>query len=197
MTDLPVLRDLGLILVASAVFVLLARRVRAPTIVAYILAGLVLGPATGLLGAAEPIELIAEIGIVLLLFLVGLELSLDKIRDVGRTAVIAGIGQIVLTTAGGFGIAVLLRFDAVAALFIGLALTFSSTVVVVKLLGQKDELDTLYGRIAIGIFLVQDIVVIITLTFLGGLAGPRELSLPEVARGLLAAFGGMLLLLAA
>ena len=104
MTDLPVLRDLGLILVAAALCVLLARRLRAPTIVAYILAGLVLGPGTGLLGAAEPIELIAEVGIVLLLFLVGLELSLDKIRDVGKTALIAGVGQIGLTTAGGFGI---------------------------------------------------------------------------------------------
>ena len=197
MTDLPVLRDLGLILVASAVFVLLTRRVRAPTIVAYILAGLVLGPATRLLGAAEPIELIAEIGIVLLLFLVGLELSLDKVRDVGRTAVIAGIGQIVLTTAGGFGIAVLLRFDAVAALFIGLALTFSSTVVVVKLLGQKDELDTLYGRIAVGIFLVQDVVVIMALTFLAGFGGRAELTLSEIGRGLLTAFTGMVVLLVA
>src|SRR5919109_2280537 len=123
MTDIPVLRDLGLILVGGAICVLLARHLRAPTIVAYIVAGLVLGPATGLLGAAEPVELIAEIGIVLLLFLVGLELSLEKIRDVGRTALIAGIGQIALTTASGFGIAVLLGFDAVAALFIGLGLT--------------------------------------------------------------------------
>src|SRR5688572_4337137 len=197
MTDLPVLRDLGLILVAAALCVLLARRLRAPTIVAYIVAGLVLGPATGLLSAAEPIELIAEIGIVLLLFLVGLELSLDKIRDVGRTALIAGVGQIGLTTAGGFGIALLLGFDVVPALFIGLALTFSSTVVVVKLLGQKDELDTLYGRIAVGIFLVQDVVVIIALTFLAGFGGRGALTVSEVARGLLTAFAGMAVLLAA
>lgn len=197
MTEFPVLRDLGLILVGGAMFVLLARRFHAPTIVAYILAGLALGPATGLLGAAESIDLIGHVGIVLLLFLVGLELSLDKIRDVGRVALVAGFVQIVVTAATGFGLALLLGFDPIASLFIGLALTFSSTVVVVKLLGQKDELDTLYGRIAIGIFLVQDVVVIITLTFLGGLGGRGELSLPEVGRGLLAAFAGMLLLLAA
>lgn len=196
MTDLPVLRDLGLILVAGAIFVLLARRLNAPTIVAYILAGLVLGPATGLLGAAESVDLIAEVGIVLLLFLVGLELSLENIRDVGRVALLAGLGQIVFTTAGGFVLALLLGFPTIASLFIGLALTFSSTVVVVKLLGQKDELDTLYGRIAVGIFLVQDVVVIMTLTFLAGLGGRGDLSLPDVGRGLLTAFGGMLLLLA-
>jgi Kef-type K+ transport system membrane component KefB len=197
MTDIPVLRDLGLILVAGAICVLLARRLRAPTIVAYIVAGLVLGPATGLLGAAEPIELIAEIGIVLLLFLVGLELSLEKIRDVGRTALIAGIGQIVLTTASGFGIASLLGFDVVGAFFIGLALTFSSTVVVVKLLGQKEELDTLYGRIAIGIFLVQDVVVIVALTFLAGFGGRASVTVSEIGRGLLTAFAGMAVLLGA
>jgi Kef-type K+ transport system membrane component KefB len=197
MTDLPVLRDLGLILVAGAIFVLLARQLHAPTIVAYILAGLALGPATGLLGASESLDLIGDAGIVLLLFLVGLELSLDKIRDVGRVALIAGLGQIVFTAAAGFLIALLLGFAAIASLFIGLALTFSSTVVVVKLLGQKDELDTLYGRIAVGIFLVQDVVVIITLTFLAGLGGRAELSLPDVGRGLLTAFGGMLVLLAA
>jgi Kef-type K+ transport system membrane component KefB len=197
MTDLPVLRDLGLILVAGAIFVLLARRFHAPTIVAYILAGLALGPATGLLGAAESVDLIADVGIVLLLFLVGLELSLDKIRDVGRVALVAGFGQVVFTTASGFGLALALGFDAIASLFIGLALTFSSTVVVVKLLGQKDELDTLYGRIAVGIFLVQDVVVIVTLTFLAGLGGRGELSLPDVGRDLITAFVGMLVLLGA
>jgi Kef-type K+ transport system membrane component KefB len=197
MTDFPVLRDLGLILVAGAAFALLARRFNTPTIVAYILAGLLLGPLTGLIGASTSIDLIAEAGIVLLLFLVGLELSLDKIRDVGRVAVIAGLGQVVFTAAGGWLLAMLLGFTSIESIFIGIALTFSSTVVVVKLLGQKDELDTLYGRIAVGIFLVQDLVVIIALTFLTGLGNPDDLSVTGLAGGLATAFGGTLLLLAA
>ncbi|MGH7443779.1 MAG: cation:proton antiporter, partial [Longimicrobiales bacterium] len=168
MTDFPVLRDLGLILVAGALFVLLARRINMPTIVAYIFAGLVLGPLTGLISSTESVALIAEAGIALLLFLVGLELSLAKIRDVGRVAIAAGLGQVALTAVGGFGLARLLGFTAIEAAFIGTALTFSSTVVVVQLLGQKRELDTLYGRIAVGILLVQDLVVIIALTFLTG-----------------------------
>ncbi len=197
MMEFFALRDLGLILLAAAVCVLVARRFSMPTIVAYIVAGLVLGPLTGLLGATESVELIAEAGIALLLFLVGLELSFAKIRDVGRVAVVAGLGQVVFTAIGGFVLALALGFTVIEAVFISTALTFSSTVVVVKLLGQKEELDTLYGRMAVGIFLVQDLVVIIALTFLTGLGSGEEMTLGSIGRGLAGAFGGMLLLLAA
>lgn len=197
MTDLPALRDFGLILVVGTLFLLVGRRVRTPSIVAYILAGLVLGPATGLVGETVTVELIAEAGIALLLFLVGLELSFDKIRDVGRVALIAGFGQIALTALGGFAIAVPFGFSAMESLVLATALTFSSTVVVVKLLGQKRELDTLYGRIAVGIFLVQDLVVIILLTLIAGLGTGGDTDAGTLARNLLRAFGGMLLLLAA
>jgi Kef-type K+ transport system membrane component KefB len=150
---------------------------------------------TGLLAVDEAIELISHVGIALLLFLVGLELSIDKIRDVGRVAVVAGIGQVVFTAAGGYGLSLLLGFGAMEAIFLAVALTFSSTVVVVKLLAQKGELDSLYGRIAVGIFLVQDLVVIVVLTFLSGLGEPENLSAAGMLRGLGLAFGGMLLLL--
>src|SRR5690606_3475868 len=142
----------------------------------YIATGLVLGPATGLVELSEVIELISEIGIALLLFLVGLELNLAKIKDVGKVAVVAGIGQVVFTAAGGFGLGLLLGFEVMASLFIAVALTFSSTVVVVKLLDEKGELNALYGRIAVGIFLVQDLVVIVALTFLSGLTNPDEMA---------------------
>lgn len=196
MTEIALLRDLGLILLAAALFVLIARRFNTPSIVAYIIAGLLLGPAAGLVAATESVDLIAEVGIALLLFLVGLELSFAKIRDVGRVAVVAGLGQVVFTAAGGFVLAMVLGFSPMESIFIGTALTFSSTVVVVKLLGQKEELDTLFGRIAVGIFLVQDLVVIIALTFLTGLGDPEAMTFATVGRGLLSAFGGMLLMLA-
>jgi Kef-type K+ transport system membrane component KefB len=195
--DLYLLRSLGFILVAAAIVVVVAARLRIPTIVAYIAAGLILGPATGWLTVGDAIHLISEVGIALLLFLVGLELSLDKIRDVGRVAVLAGIGQVVFTAAGGLGLALLLGFTFIEAVFLGTALTFSSTVVVVKLLDQKKEIDALYGRMAVGIFLVQDLVVIIALTFLAGLGDPEALTTASVASGLATAFGGMALLLAA
>lgn len=195
MTDIPILIDLGLIVVVAAAMVLLARLVRTPTIIAYIVAGLLLGPVTGLLEATETVDLIAELGIALLLFLVGLELSLDKIRDVGRVAVVAGIGQVLFTAAGGFVLGLALGFSVIESIFIATALTFSSTVVVVKVLTQKGKLDTLYGRIAVGIFLVQDLVVIVVLTVLGGLGNPEELDARAVLTGVAGSFGGMLLLL--
>jgi Kef-type K+ transport system membrane component KefB len=183
--------------IAAAVFVLVARAARVPSIVAYILAGLTLGPVTGLLEVTDAIEIISEVGIVLLLFLVGLELSLDKIRDVGRVAVIAGLGQVVFTAAGGFLLSMLLGFSTIESLFLATALTFSSTVVVVKLRTEKGELDSLYGRIAVGIFLVQDLVVILILTFLAGLGTAGGLDVGSMATGFASAFGGMALLLVA
>lgn len=195
MTDLPVLRDLGIIIGTAAVIALLAARLRVPSIIAYIAAGLVLGPLTALLRATDSVTLIAETGIVLLLFLVGLELSLEKIRDVGRVAIVAGLGQVVFTALGGFLLTLLLGFDIVPAVVIAVALTFSSTVVVVKVLTQKGELDTLYGRIAVGIFLVQDLVVIIALTVLPALGGRGEASAGTLLSDVAASFAWMLLLL--
>jgi len=179
------------VVIAGAIFVLLARSARVPTIVAYILAGLALGPVTGLLEVSGVVEVIAEVGIALLLFLVGLELSFDRIRDVGKVAVIAGLGQVVFTAAGGLGLSLLLGFTFIEALFLATALTFSSTVVVVKLLDQKKELSSLYGRIAVGIFLVQDLVVVVVLTFMAGLRGGETLQVESLARGIGTAFAGM------
>ncbi len=171
MVDVSLLEDLGWIICAGLVVVLLAERIRVPSIVAYIVAGLLLGPALGIIEVTSGVDLIAEFGIALLLFVVGLELSLDKIKDVGKVAVLAGLGQVVFTAAGGFGIAWLLGFTVMESVFLAVALTFSSTVVVVKLLDQKGDLNSLYGRIAVGIFLVQDMVVIAALTLLAGMAG--------------------------
>lgn len=195
MTDSALIGDLGVMMLGAMAALLLARHARVPSIVVYLLTGLLLGPVTGVLEMSESVRLISEFGIVLLLFLVGLELSFDKIRDVGRVAVVAGLGQVVFTAAGGIGLSLLLGFTLVEAVFIGTALTFSSTVVVVKLLDQKGDLDSLYGRIAVGIFLVQDIVVVIALTFLAGLRVGDALSFDSISRSVLLAFGGMALLL--
>ncbi len=197
MIDPTLLRYLGFIVVTAAVFALVARRLNIPTIVVYILAGLLLGPLTGLLELTHAIELISEIGIVLLLFLVGLELSLDKIRDVGKIAIVAGVAQMTVTAGAGFGLSLLLGFGALEAVFLAIALTFSSTVVVVKLLEQKGDLHSLYGRIAVGILLVQDLAVIVVLTFLAGLGDPQALTFSAITRGLSGAFLGMGVLVAA
>ena len=195
MTDYPLLRDLGTILIAASAVVLVARAVRVPAILAYMATGLVLGPATHLLHPDANLELISEVGIALLLFLVGLELSLQKIRDVGRVALVAGVGQIGLTLGLGWALALALGFTGATAVLVALAMTFSSTVVVVKLLESRSALDATYGRIAVGILLVQDVAVVIALTLLAGLEDPTALGLASVGRGLMNAAVGMTALL--
>jgi Kef-type K+ transport system membrane component KefB len=203
-----IIPTIGLMIVVATAVILLTRRLRIPSIVAYIATGLLLGPIglnllqlelgrNGLAsGEQAAVAVAAELGIVLLLFLVGLELSLDKIRAVGGVAVAAGLGQVVFTAAFGFGVAWLLGFSVMESIFLATALTFSSTVVVVKLLDQKNDLNTLYGRIAVGIFLVQDLVVVVVLTFLAGLGDPQAFTLGGVSWGLGRAFLGMGALLA-
>lgn len=196
--ELELLRSLGYIVAFGAAFAFAGRFLKIPSIVSFIFAGLFLGPITGWVSLNHTLELISEIGIALLLFLVGLELSFDRIKDVGKVAVVAGIGQVVLTAAGGLVICLVLGFTVMESLFLSLALTFSSTVVVVKLLDQMGDLNKLYGRIAVGIFLVQDLVVILLLTLLAGLAGLEDdggVDLLLIARNLGLAFGGMTLIL--
>lgn len=180
---------------AGAVFSVAAGWMRMPTIVAYLLAGLFIGPLTGLVEISHALELIAETGIVLLLFIVGLELSLEKARAVGGVALTAGIVQIAATAIAGFAIASALGFSIMESAFLAAALTFSSTVVVVKLLDERHEMDSLHGRIAVGILLVQDVVAIVLLTLLAGLDG-GSVDMGSVAIGVSKAFGGMALLLA-
>lgn len=190
---------LGIFVIAAALTALVARWLRLPSLVSFIAAGLLIGPVTGIIGPTtthpEALDLLGEMGIVLLMFVVGLELSLGRIREVGKVAVAAGLGQVAFTSVLGFGLCLLLGFDSLESVFIATALTFSSTAVVVKLLDQKNELHTLHGQIAVGIFLVQDMVVIVVLTFLAGLGSPDTMSASSVAIGLARAFGGMVILL--
>ncbi len=191
------LTDLGIILVAATLVVVAARIIRIPSIVGYILAGLIAGPALGLVEVTEGLHLAAEIGIILLLFLVGLELSLGKIREVGGIALLVGLLQVVVTGTGVAAIAWAFGLSGGDVLFLGVALTFSSTVVVVKLLDQLRALDSRHGRLSVGVLLVQDLVVVVVLTFVAGLSGGVELSALEVITDLARAFGGMALLLLA
>ena len=193
MTTFPILIDLGLVVCAAAALLLIGRPLRIPPILGYMVAGLLLGPASGLLGDEASIELFSKLGIALLLFLVGLELSLTRVRDVGGTALWAGLIQVAVTALLGAGLALLLGFGRQDALVLGLALTFSSTVVVVKLLEGTGEVTSIHGRVAIGILLVQDVVVAAVLTLLSGLGGGAQ-GLSAVAVGLLRAAGGMVAL---
>lgn len=204
--DPDLLRDLGIMVVAATAFALLARPFRAPGMVAFLAVGVILGPAAGLLEVTEATEGLAEVGIIFLLFLLGLELSVHQIKAVGKTAFVVGGAQMALSAGLAFGISVLFGLPTTHALFMGLALMYSSTVVVVKLLEKKGDVDARYGEISVGILLVQDLAVVVVLALVtalgahgGGGTGQEmaeaggENGLPPLAEAALAV-GGLLLL---
>lgn len=195
-SDLQLLTDLGFIVIVAAVFAFAGKLVRMPTIVCYILAGIVLGPTFHLVELDHSLELISELGIALLLFLVGLELSLEKIKDLGRVALILGSSQVLLTATSGYLLAQFMGFGTLESLFLGAAVTFSSTVVVIKLLDQKGVMQQLYARISIALFLAQDIIVIAALTLLSSFDGAESVAPMTMLGNLGQAFGGMAVLLA-
>ncbi|OHB22885.1 MAG: hypothetical protein A2939_04145 [Parcubacteria group bacterium RIFCSPLOWO2_01_FULL_48_18] len=169
--------DITIVVVVATAFGMLARALKQPTLLGYIIAGLIIGPLGYLhFNNIEFLNAFAEIGIALLLFMVGLELNLKDIKHIGKAAVYAGVGQVVITFLIGFGLMSLLEFSSISALYVSLALTFSSTIVVVKLLSEKNDLESLYGKIVVGILLVQDIIAILALIFLSGSANTNILS---------------------
>lgn len=196
MTSDTLLAQLGWVVAAAALALLATRRLRLPPVVVYMLAGIVLGPATGILHPSASLDLLGEVGIALLLFLVGLELSPAALRDVGKSALVVGTAQVTLTTAAGMGAGLALGLPLPETVLVGLAVAFSSTVVVVKLLDRTGQLGQRHGRLAIGVLLVQDVVVAVVLTLMAGLGGAQELEPGAVLSGVARAFGGLAALVA-
>ena len=174
--------EFALLLIIAAAMSALAVRLRQPVLIAYIAVGILVGPSMlGLVTAHEQIDLLAQIGITVLLFVVGLKLDLKHIRHIGPVALATGLGQLAFTILFGFFIILALGKGWMEALYVAVALTFSSTIIVVKLLSDKRELDSLHGRIAVGFLIVQDLAVVIAMMVMSGLGGMGE----ETGSGLL------------
>ncbi len=154
--------EIAAVLAVAAAIGALAFWLKQPLIIAFIFVGILLGPA-GLdwVHAFDQVDLFAKLGIGLLLFVVGLKLDPHLIRSVGRVAMVAGLGQMLVTAIVGYAVALALGMAPMTAFYVAAALTFSSTVIIIKLLSDKREIDTLQGRIALGILIMQDIVVVI------------------------------------
>jgi len=156
--------EISAILGLAAVIGALGQKLRQPLIIMFLATGIVAGPAClGVIESHEQIELLAQIGIALLLFIVGLRLDLDLIRTTGAVALATGLGQIFFTSVIGFFIALVLGMSPINSAYVAVALTFSSTIIIVKLLSDKKEIDSLHGRIAVGFLIVQDIAAILAL----------------------------------
>ena len=160
-----VLLNLSIIIIVSAILAVIARIVKQPPIIAYLIAGVVVGPLFLNITASssEFIQVFAHIGVAFLLFIVGLSLDLRVLKEIGVVSTFAGIAEIIVVGGIGFLISAGLGMGSTTALYIGAALAFSSTVVVVKILSDKKEIDTLHGRIALGILIIQDFAAAIAL----------------------------------
>ncbi len=163
--------EIGIILIIAAGLSMLMHRFKQPLIIAYIITGVIAGPSLlALTGDPDLLNFMAQIGVAFLLFSVGLGLNFRNAKDVGGIALAAGVGQVLFTSLMGFGISILLGFDAITSAYISVAFAFSSTIVIVKLLMDKEDLDSLYGRISIGFLLVQDFIAMLILLAISGFA---------------------------
>ena len=178
--------EIAALLVLAAGIGFVGLLLRQPLIVSFIAVGILAGPsALDIAHSDEQIDLLAELGIAVLLFLVGLKLDFNLVRTLGPVALVTGIGQVVFTTVFGFLIGLALGLDVLTAIYVAIALTFSSTIIIVKLLSDKREIDALHGRIALGFLIVQDIVVVVAMIALsaigvGGAAAGGESAFAEV-----------------
>lgn len=174
--------DLTLVLAASAVVVLLSRRLRLPTVVGLLLTGMLLGPSGfALVAGSEEVEVFAEIGVVALLFTLGLEFSRDRVRRVGRPFLLAGPLQLLGTAAATAGIAYALGIAPQPAVFLGFLIGLSSTALVLRLFAQRNELEAPQGRIGLGVLLFQDVMLAPILAIAPLLAGAEEGGPAQVA----------------
>lgn len=156
--------ELSIVFAAATVVAWLMQRLKLPLLLGYILTGMVAGPfVLNWISHPEDLAIFSKLGITALLFIVGLSLNPGAVKDVGKVAVIAGLGQIIFTAIIGFLIALGFGFAWLPALYIAIALTFSSTIIVLKILQDKRDLGKLYGRLAIGILLVQDLAATVIL----------------------------------
>lgn len=176
------LHDIGIAVIAATVLGLLALFLRQPIILGYLIAGALVGPALGFgwIEEAESIEIISEIGLILLLFVIGLEMRIGDLLSSGRQLLVAGLGQFPLCAALGIGLFLLTGYGfsgqgSMDGLYLALVCGLSSTAIVVKLLYDKFELDTLAGRLTIGILIIQDVYAILVLAFQPNLADPQVL----------------------
>ncbi len=162
--------EIAVLLVIAAAIGLLGILLRQPLIVSFIAVGLVAGPSVlDVVHSDEQIDLLSELGIAVLLFLVGIKLDVKLIRSLGRVALMTGLGQVLFTSVFGYLIGLVLGLGHVTSLYVAVALTFSSTIIIVKLLSDKREIDSLHGQIALGFLIVQDLVVVLAMIVLSAI----------------------------
>jgi Kef-type K+ transport system membrane component KefB len=161
--------DIGIMIIVASIFGIFARFFKQPLIPAYILAGVIIGPIFNIINDGPIIQTLSEIGIAFLLFSVGLELDFKKLKDIGPVASFGGMLQFATLFLLGFCTASFLGYKVIHSVYFALIVVFSSTMVVIKILSDKKELDSLHGRIIIGLLLMQDVLAIFAILILSSI----------------------------
>jgi CPA2 family monovalent cation:H+ antiporter-2 len=181
---------LDIVIVFAVAFIgsLTARALRLPVLLGYLVAGMVIGPhVLEVVGNLETVQTLAEFGVILLLFAVGVEVSFRDVTKLRNVAVFGGIAQILATVGLGYGIGTLLGWGREEAVVLGMVISLSSTMVVLKTLTDRGELQSLHGRILTGMLLVQDLAFIPMIAILPALAGDDKPFMAELGIGVLKA----------
>ncbi|MBU0907423.1 MAG: cation:proton antiporter [Nanoarchaeota archaeon] len=156
--------QLSLVLVIALVVSMIVRALKQPLIIGYILAGILVSPYVfDMAQSIDSMQTFAHMGVAILLFMVGLNLNPKVIKEVGKVSLVTGLGQLIFTFIVGFMISVILGFSYLTSAYISIALAFSSTIIIMKLLSDKGDTSTLYGKISVGFLIVQDLVAILLL----------------------------------
>ncbi len=183
MEQLHILRDLAVIFAGSLLVILVFHRFKLPALPGFIVAGILLGPnALGLVSDPKDVESLAEVGVIMLLFTIGIEFSLSRLREMGRQILVGGFSQLGFTVLATLAVGLALLGDWRVSLFLGFLIALSSTAIVLKVLTDAGEIDAPHGRLATGVLIFQDLCVVpimLVLPFLAGKAagGPVGLLL--------------------
>ncbi len=162
--------ELSVILSITVIISYILRLLKQPLVLGYIVSGILIGPAVlNLFHSNEAVEVLSKIGITILLFIIGMELSPQNIKETGKVSVFVGIVQVLFTGIAGFFILRWLDFSIISSIIMSIALSFSSTVIILKLLGDKGDMHKLYAKMSIGVLLVQDIAATFALIIIAGL----------------------------
>ncbi|MFC1768347.1 cation:proton antiporter [Nanoarchaeota archaeon] len=156
--------SIGVMVILATIAAYLGRLFKQPMIPAYIIAGIILGPIFGIITNSNVIATLSEIGIAFLLFIAGLELDIRKLKEVGLVSTIGGFVQVLSLFAAGFLVAILVGFGRLESIYLGIIVALSSTMVVIKILSDRKQIDTLHGKIIIGFLIIQDFVAIFALS---------------------------------
>lgn len=170
--DIPFLQDLLIILSLATVVVFIFKRLKLPAILGFILTGTLAGPhVMGWVGASHEVEITSEIGIILLLFVIGIEFSIKQLAAIKKTVFLGGFLQVILTVLFTAGTFMLLDYSWQEAVFIGFLFSLSSTAIVLKMLQERKEITKPHGRMVLGVLIFQDIIVVPMMLFTPIIAG--------------------------